>query len=200
VPKGTITALLACLALTACGGEGNGDEAEGGSSSEAETETEARAESDKTFEGAGYSFNYPAHWKEQHPVVGSGTGTPTAETYIGLDKTNVLGVVVGPGGVSITEANLADYEIDFAATVGEQFILNGGQMTKGAIRAPVNGLPGLAFEGWLINPDGVRVESRPSFIFDGTTQYFMNCQFTAEHAEEMKQGCQQVKESFQVAQ
>jgi hypothetical protein len=35
-------------------------------------------------------------------------------------------------------------------------------------------------------------------MYDGKTEYFINCQFAPEAAEEMKQGCEQVAESFQV--
>lgn len=200
MPNATITALLACLALTACGGEGNGDGANRGPSSEAETETEAGAESDKTFEGDGYSFSYPANWEERDPGMGFRFGTPTSETYIGLNNTDLLGVLRAESPVPITDANVDDYTLEFAAAALDLFAGNGGEMLQGPVRVTAGGLPGLRFEGWLNNVDDVRVESRVIWLFEKKTQYFMNCQYTPEHAKEMKQGCDQVEESFQVAQ
>ena len=51
-----------------------------------------------------------------------------------------------------------------------------------------------------MTPQGARVESRVNLLllFDGATEYFLNCQYTPSGAEEMKQGCDQVVESFQV--
>jgi hypothetical protein len=34
--------------------------------------------------------------------------------------------------------------------------------------------------------------------FDEGTEYFLNCQFTREGAEEMKRGCERVVNSFQL--
>jgi hypothetical protein len=62
----------------------------------------------------------------------------------------------------------------------------------------IDGLPGLRFEASGLDPEGVRVQSRLIFVFDGRTVYALNCQFTPETAEEMKRGCEQVVESLQV--
>ena len=37
-----------------------------------------------------------------------------------------------------------------------------------------------------------------TFAFDGRTEYFLDCEFTPERADEMKQGCEQAVESFHV--
>lgn len=68
----------------------------------------------------------------------------------------------------------------------------------GPTSVTIDGLPGLSWEGSLVNVDGVTVQSRFTSLWDGSTEYWMNCQFTPEHAEEMKRGCDQVEESFQV--
>jgi hypothetical protein len=60
------------------------------------------------------------------------------------------------------------------------------------------GCQAYAFEASALATEGVRVQSRLVVVFDGTTEYALNCQFTPEAAEEMKQGCDQVVESFKV--
>jgi hypothetical protein len=62
----------------------------------------------------------------------------------------------------------------------------------------VGGLPGRSFEGSLVSSNGVHVQARLTFAFDGRTEYLLNCEFTPEGAEEMKRGCTQAVESFQV--
>jgi hypothetical protein len=46
-------------------------------------------------------------------------------------------------------------------------------------------LPGLAFEGTLVNSDGVPVEARLTLAFDAGTEYVLDCEYTPERAEEM---------------
>jgi hypothetical protein len=62
----------------------------------------------------------------------------------------------------------------------------------------VDGLPALRLEATARDPAGVRVRSRSILVFDGTIEYFVDCQVTTEGAEEMKRGCDQVVSSFQV--
>lgn len=202
MPRVTLTVvLLAPLVLTACSGDGDGNGASGGAGrgeSVAGTgiaETEAQAI--KTFEGDGYSFSYPEAWQERHPDVGFVVGTPLSETYVGLDDTNILSVVVANGPVSITETNIDDYEPEFLALVSETFAQQGGEVTGGPRQVSVDGLPGVEFEGWVLNVEGIRVDSRLTVAFDGTKQYSMNCQFRPAREDDMMRGCDQVKESFQ---
>jgi hypothetical protein len=44
----------------------------------------------------------------------------------------------------------------------------------------------------LVSSAGIR------FVFDGTTEYYLNCQHTAEKAGEVELGCEQVVRTFKV--
>jgi hypothetical protein len=80
----------------------------------------------------------------------------------------------------------------------EAFQQANGTLTAGPTRVTVGGLPGYSFEGSAVNQDGVRVQQRLITVFEGTTQYVLNCQFAPEAAEEMKRGCDLVVDSFHV--
>jgi hypothetical protein len=179
--------VLVCLAFAACGGEGDDGGAAGGGG-------------DKTFEGDGYSFTYPGEWDElEGEARFSQPGQQTTSVYFGpTEGANVLGLDAGRVGVSITEANVDEITDQFAAELDQVFRQAQGRITEGPTRLTVGGLPALRFEGSALNPDDVRVLSQVTAVFDGVTQYFLNCQFTPERAEEMQRGCEQVVESFQV--
>jgi hypothetical protein len=100
--------------------------------------------------------------------------------------------------LAVTEGNFDEVSDEFTKTVGEVLRQADGDVTSGPTRVTVGGLPGLSFEGSLVNSQGVPVQTWLTFAFDERTEYLLNCEFTPEGAEEMKRGCEQVVESFQV--
>jgi hypothetical protein len=81
--------------------------------------------------------------------------------------------------------------------VREWFEQNGGTVEAGPEEITVAGMPGLRFRatGTLA---GTSFESTIVFIFDGATEYNVNCQATAEWAEEIESGCEQIVRTFRV--
>jgi hypothetical protein len=155
-----------------------------------------------TFEGDGYSFTYPGEWVEAEPgeAAGQTEGEPLAETAFGpeLPGPDNLDVLVYRLNLAVTERNFDEVSYEFARVVGEVLRQADGDVTSGPTRVTVGGLPGLSFEGSLVNVNGVPVQAWLTFAFDGRTEYLLDCEFTPERAEEMKRGCDQVVRSFEV--
>lgn len=167
--------VLVCLTLAACGGDG-----------------------DKTFEGDGYSFRYPGSWSQRAPAApAQGTDIPVL-LFGPREGADRLLLNVSRVGLSITESNIDSVSDQFAGEVEEMFRQSQGRLTKAPTRLTAGGLPALRFEGSGVTPEGVRVRTLVTVVFDGRTQYFLSCQYTPERAEEIKRGCDQVVESFQV--
>jgi hypothetical protein len=156
-------------------------------------------EGDKTFEGDGFSFTYPGDWIEFEPSESSASvGEPVSTVSLGPSEgPNGLQLNVYGLEASVTESNVEAVAAEVADVLGQVFRQAGGSMTAEPVRVTVGGLPGYSAEGTAVDPDGVRVESQVTLLFDGTTEYFLNCQFTPEHAEETKQGCAQILDSFE---
>lgn len=179
VAKVRISAVaLVCLALAACGGGGG----------------------DKTFEGDGFSFTYPEDWEQRE--VGAGAAevgnSISSFTFAPSRGANGLTVEVYRLRFGVTEDNIDSVEGEVAAVTEEIFRQAGGRVTDGPTRVTIAGHPGYSATGTGMTPQGARVESRVNLLFDGATEYFLNCQYTPSGAEEMKQGCDQVVQSFQV--
>jgi hypothetical protein len=175
----TSAVALVCLALAACGGGGGGD---------------------KTFEGDGFSFTYPEDWEQRE--VGGGAAevgnSISSFTFAPSRGANGLTVEVYRLRFGVTEDNIESVEGEVAAVTEEIFRQAGGRVTDGPTRVTIAGHPGYSATGTGMTPQGARVESRVNLLFDGETEYFLNCQYTPSGAEEMKQGCDQVVQSLRV--
>lgn len=154
---------------------------------------------DKTFEGEGYSFTYPGKW---HPVEGGGAAEfgdrVSSVTLAPSEGASGLTLNVYRLRGSVTESNIETIAPEVASVTAEIFHQAGGRTTAGPRRVSGAGLPGFSAEGMAVTPKGVHVQSLVTLLFDGKTEYFVNCQFTPDQAEEMRKGCDQVLGSFQV--
>jgi hypothetical protein len=153
-----------------------------------------------TFEGDGYSFSYPEEWFEFEEVetraqAGSAISSVSFGPRLGSD---VLGVDVYRLRIPVTRQNLGAVSDELVAEIDALVRQAQGRITAGPARVTVDGLPALRLEASVLDPDGARVQSRLVFVFDGTTEYLLNCQFTPEGAAEMTAGCERAVESFRV--
>jgi hypothetical protein len=62
----------------------------------------------------------------------------------------------------------------------------------------VAGKPGLRFRATGTADDGTPTEYTLVLIIDGATMYTLNCQYTAESADEIEHGCEQIVRTFKV--
>jgi hypothetical protein len=154
---------------------------------------------DKTFEGEGYSFSYPGGWEQRE---GSGAAAEVGNAvssvaFAPAQGANGLTVTVYRLQVVVTEENVDSLRAEVAAVTEQIFREAGGRVTAGPNRVTIAGHPGFSAKGTGMTPAGNRVESQVTLIFDGKSEYFLNCQFTADQAEEIQQGCRKVLESLE---
>jgi hypothetical protein len=162
----------------------------------AEVETETRPS-----RGDGYSFTYPGEWfeGEQQGESAAQAGEPVSVATFGPSEgANALSVQVYRINLSITGENIDELSGSLADEIGELLRQADGRVTSGPTRVTVGGLPGLRFEGSLVNAKGIPVQAWLTLAFDGRTEYVLDCEFTPEPAEEMKRGCDQAVKSFKV--
>lgn len=159
---------------------------------------------DKTFEGDGYSFSYPGDW-------GEGTARQEGATS-GYSEAAVI--PPGSGGESfvstavahdalpgpVTQANFDDeFPLDLVRSgLTKMMEPRGNVLESDPERVSHAGLLGLEFRGSSTGRDP-EIHYRNIWLFDGRTQYVINCQFTDARAEEVGQGCDLVLSSFQLS-
>jgi hypothetical protein len=74
----------------------------------------------------------------------------------------------------------------------------GGDLQAGPETITMAGRPAVRFRGTGITADGTLFTSTIVFAFNGTTEYEVDCQYTAANAAEVTRACDQVVGSFHV--
>ncbi len=171
VRAGALIALVAALALGACGGDDSGDDS-----------------STKTFENDSYpfTFDYPGSLSESSDVsfsqnLGASAGDSTA---LALDQSN---------GIILQKATLnAEVTADNLDAARKQFDQLVGQVDQGASgqAGETGGFPSLTYSAVPVSSvqDG---QSEITFLFDGANEYVINCQSTPDQREAITSACDQ---------
>lgn len=150
---------------------------------------------DRTFQGDGYSFNYPGDWEEREsdPEPGS------ADVVIAPEP-GVTGISVGvfESPQEVTAENIDDL-MDEIRTGAEQFFRDSvaGTTIEGDLeQVTIAGLPAVTFEGTTTEGQGIR--TREAWIFDGLTFYAVNCSSATGNEDSVDAACDLVLDSFAV--
>jgi hypothetical protein len=153
----------------------------------------------KLFEGGGVRFEYPADWRPVEEVRSRASlGEPLSRMVVGIDEANFVLVSTYRVTADITKGNVDDYVVQVVGEIGDAIREGGGRLTEEPTRTSLGELPGIRLRASGTNPDGVAVVDTIVVAFRGTTEYFVNCQHTPDHAEEIGGGCDRIVETFQV--
>jgi len=191
----TILVLAAVASLAAaCTGSSDGTVL-GGSGTPATSASAAGA----TFSGNGVSFSYPRDWKAfGRTDTSASTGSQVWSHTVGVDGRNLVNVSAYSLSVPITSENIEARADGIRSQLDSLFAQAGGTLGSGPTRLEMGGLPALAFTGSARDPNGAPVEDRLVLAFDGTTEYFVNCQYDRRSKAEIGDGCDQVVSTFEV--
>jgi len=154
----------------------------------------------QTYRGNGVSFDYPAGW-EEGTIEGGAVSGPADELWevaFVLDGASFVSVTAYGINKPVTAENVDAVKPESEKVVRQLFEQQfGGTVQAGPEDITAAGKPGLRFRatGTL---EGTPFVTTIVFIFDGTTEYYLNCQRTAEWAEEIERGCQQIVRTFTV--
>jgi hypothetical protein len=152
-----------------------------------------------TYAANGVSFSYPSDWRDLGGVSTSASmGTQVWSATVGLDGRNLVSVARYTLSVPITAENIETRTDAVRSQLENLFAQAGGSLRAGPQLLRMGGLPALAFAGSAHDPDGRPVEERLVLAFDGTTEYFVNCQYDAHTQPEVVAGCQRIVSTFEV--
>jgi len=97
----------------------------------------------------------------------------------------------------VTAENMDAFTPELEGAVRREYEQPGGAVLAGPEEITVAGKPGPWFRVTGTH-DGTPFETRLVFVADGTTLYELDCQHTAEKAEEIERGCEQLLRTFKV--
>lgn len=186
------TLLAALLVLAAgCGGDDSDEGAEAAGSDSAAP----GAASNKTFEvdGIDLTFEYPEDLQQRDDIEFSrSAGSGAAATGgVGIDEANVIAVQRFDLAIEVTEDNLSKVKREADALFGQL----AGERVDGE-RTTIAGLPALDYRIDLEDPADAR--TRAVAIFDGSTQYLINCQSTPDLEPRINAACKLALDTLEI--
>jgi hypothetical protein len=168
-----VVVVAAAVAAAGCGGGGE--------------------EGTETFDEAEFAilFDHPSSFEELEDVsIASTAGAASKATSArGLDDRNLILVSRYDLNVEVGDENLADVrrELDAVVSQAAKQELTGTQVEFG-------GLPGYEYDFDLDTEPPV--QSRFVVLFDGDTEYTLNCQSTSEARSDVEAACQQAVDTL----
>jgi hypothetical protein len=161
--------------------------------------------SEKSYQGHGVSFHYPKSW-ERAKFTGlsaknaSGVWTAAFKPP-SSSKADVVFMTEYRTPVAINNQNRATYSDDVASSVANVAKQAGGSVLAGPTPVSMGGLPGFDFEISATTVSGLSSESRVLLVWNGKTEYYLNCQHvaTGKLATEIERGCKAIISSFKVS-
>lgn len=149
------------------------------------------------YRAHGVLFDYPAGWQEESGYT-SGSGGTARQLWR---------TAVGPGtprDLIVVEAYrmsraVTAQNIDAVTRIMESDLKHSGVAVQGtAEKITMAGMPGRRFQ-ITAGVAGSRYTSTLVFAFNGTTEYYVNCQHTAGMAGDVGRACDEVTGSFRVS-
>ena len=152
-----------------------------------------------TYSDNGVSFQYPADWKDVTSQVSFGSQAQSSNQAwavdLGLGVTDLVDVTAY-GNTGITPSNLTQHIADVTSQIKNLF--DTGTDVKGPTVVTMGGLKGLQFDVSSTLSDGTAYTSTLVLVFSSDTEYFLNCQATSAHADEIAAGCSQIQDTFTI--
>jgi uncharacterized RDD family membrane protein YckC len=147
----------------------------------------------KTYRSHGVSFDYPAGWTEANAQSEEANALWGRSFAAGEYDAALVGAY--QLDASVTAQNLDLVMPDLEEAVRQFAEQSGGTVRAGPGYSSVAGKPAVRYEA-TGTVDGTPYEITLQYIFDGTTQYYVNCQHTDERADEIERGCEQIVQTF----
>jgi hypothetical protein len=138
-----------------------------------------------------FTFSYPGEFEETEEVsIDQALGANADETAaVGVDSDNILLIQSFTLNIAIDESNLnlAKREIDG--------LVQQLDPEAASEETEIAGLPALQLDEIAV-PSIEDGTSRLTAIFDGDQEYYVNCQSTPEHRDEVEEACDLALETF----
>jgi uncharacterized RDD family membrane protein YckC len=140
-------------------------------------------------------FEYPGSWSVVRDVKVMTTGNLVFADIVGLDPVNNVELQAYRLNQSIDRGNIAQSQQEVSTVARQLAETLSGTVADGPRRIEMGGLPGFSiriegsYAGQPLILEGV-------VLARGTTQCFLECQYTLDHAGEIRSGCDQVMRTF----
>lgn len=160
----------------------------------------------RVYRGHGVSFHYPRDWKTLtsegvNAQSSSGLWTEMLGPNASGSTADIVFITEFRTSAPVTDKNLAASANGVTASVARVAQRSGGALLAGPTRASMGNMPGYGFRISAITVHGRKSASRLVIVWNGKTEYFLNCQHlvTGTRAAEIEKGCQMIAGSFKLS-
>jgi hypothetical protein len=164
----------------------------------AETGTSGYVGATTTMNSNGVSFEYPSAWQLSETSGGAESGNALWNQNLASSEADFAAITAYQLTQEITGANLGQTQEEFAATLDQLAAQANGAVTTPLTPEGTAGLPGLTGKLSVQTPNGQPVDSTIWVFFDGSTEYFINCQYQQAEQTQMLAGCGLIRDTFKV--
>lgn len=147
-----------------------------------------------TFEEDGYpfTFEYPGDWGDASDIsLNNEVGSGNASNLKGVGPADDNGIFLA---TYTTSEPITDKNIDQAKAVLDRILGQSAPSARGTV-GDIGGYPSVSFEAVPVS-DPSDAETDIVALFDGTSEYFINCQWTPDHEDEVKAACEQLRSTL----
>jgi len=178
---------VAVLALGACKASVN--------VSSGESSPAAASGGSNTYSDNGVTFQYPSSWTTHAPAsMAAQTGSAQWTTTLASGQGQNLIIVTAYGlNFAVNSGNIDKIKSQVSQTLGNIAQQAGGTFGGNLAPTTMGGFPGYQADITV----GGGLASSVVVVFDGQTEYFMNCQYDSSGKSDVLAACDQVKGSFQ---
>ncbi len=150
-----------------------------------------------TYDCHGVGFSYPSAWTAIDDVRIVPPGNPEFVDILGLDQLNNVQVHGFQMGQPVDGTNVKRFRKELSGSSDLIAAVVSGEVTHRPTKVEVGGL-----QGFRVQVEGAIGDQAVTFtgfaLLQGTTEYFLACVSTPDHARDIRQGCQQVMNSIHV--
>jgi|GEM_PF-1158924 len=164
-----------------------------------ETGTSGYIGSTTTMNSNGVSFEYPSAWQLTETSGGAESGNALWNQNLAVSEADFAAITAYQLDQEVTGANLGQAQDEFATTLDQLAAQANGAVTTPLTPEGTAGLPGLTGQISVQTSTGLPVDSTIWVFFDGSTQYFINCQYQQAEKTQMLAGCGLIRDTFKVA-
>ena len=152
------------------------------------------------FTGHGYTFDYPGNWTPRSNLAfaAAAAGGALSKEAVGLDGVNLVVVLTTRLGQPVTSQVLPRLEVQASNDIREVAARGGGTVARGPQPITFGGLPAFVFDLSGIRVGRATVDGRLVLAFRGRIEYLLFCQHTAQRADEVESGCDQIVRTFRL--
>lgn len=153
---------------------------------------------DGAYDCHGVGFSYPSAWTTVDDVRIVPPGNPEFVDIVGLDQLNNVQVHGFQMAQPVDETNVKRFKKELSGASDLIAAVVSGEVTHRPTKVQVAGL-----EGFRVQVEGAMGDQAVTFtgyvLLQGTSEYFLACVSTPDHARDIRQGCQQVMKTFHVS-